>query len=111
MQEAMELICEESVEMEEDCTLGAVYESIETNLWLAEAYGQRGAEGLAVECLRAAWMEYLRFRDILFVYDGSESLGQRVMDALMKLSNESDALTGFELSVQEDLFLRALAWQ
>lgn len=107
MQEAMELICEESVEMEE-CTLGAVYESIETNLWLAEAYCQRDAEGLAVECLRAAWMEFLRFRDILCVYDGSESLGQRVMEALMKLSKESDALTGFELSVHEDLLCCAL---
>jgi hypothetical protein len=105
----MELSCEESVEMEEDCTLGAVYESIETNLWLAEAYSQRGAEGLAVECLRAAWMEYLRFRDILCVYDRSESLGRSVMDALMKLSGVSGALIGFELRVHEELFSRALA--
>jgi hypothetical protein len=109
MQEAMELNCEEIVEMEEDCTLGAVYESIETNLWLADAYFQRGAEGLAVECLRAAWMEYLRFRDILCVYDGSESLGQRVMTALMNQSKESGALIGFEMRAGDELFSRSLA--
>jgi hypothetical protein len=109
MQEAMELGCEQIVEMEEDCTLGAVYESIETNLWLAEAYLQRGAEGLSAECLRAAWMEYLRFRDILCVYDGSESLGRRVIAALMRQSQKSGALIGLEMRVSDELLRCSLA--
>jgi hypothetical protein len=42
-------------------TIGDVVESIETNLWLSEAYIAREAHGLADECLRAAFAEYWRF--------------------------------------------------
>src|SRR5690348_9086447 len=64
------------IEDVEDVTVGSVYESIETNLWLAEAYFRNGHEGLAIECLREAWMEYVRFRDVLMAYSSSGELGE-----------------------------------
>lgn len=81
----------------EDTTVGNVHESIETNMWLADAYFLRGAEGLGRECLRAAWQEYVRFNDILGVYAGSD-LGQKLRammvercdDLLRDLSPYSD---------------------
>lgn len=82
MEETLDF-ADEMLDEEEDMTVGAVCESIETNLWLADAYFLRGAEGLAVECLRTAWLEYVRFHEILNVYAGREALGERLVQALV----------------------------
>jgi hypothetical protein len=87
---------DEEMEMEEDIeetTVGSVYESIETNLWLADSYFSRGAAGLAIECLRSAWCEYVRFRDILRVYDSSsvDQLGERLVRTLVDRAGDSAA--------------------
>ncbi len=77
----------------EDSTVGSVYESIETNLWQADGYLAQGATGLATECLRAAWLEYVRFRDILVVYGGiyGEDLGGKLVRALVERAGDSAA--------------------
>ena len=77
----------------EDTTVGAVYESIETNLWQADGYFTQGATGLAIECLRSAWSEYVRFCDILRVYGGSgtEQLGSRLVRVLVERVGDSAA--------------------
>jgi|SRR5689334_7348528 hypothetical protein len=67
----------------EDTTVGDVRESIETNMWLAEAYFAQGADGLARECLRAAWLEHLRFHEILSVYAGP-SLGDKLRNLMVE---------------------------
>ena len=67
----------------EDTTVGDVHESIETNMWLADAYFAQGAEGLARECLRAAWLEYLRFNEILAAYTCSQ-LGTRLRKLMVE---------------------------
>jgi hypothetical protein len=87
---------DEAVETEEyleDTTVGSIYESIETNLWQADGYFAQGASGLAVECLRSAWSEYVRFRDILAVYDSTvvADLGQRLIRALIDRAGDSAA--------------------
>jgi hypothetical protein len=90
------MIWDEAAELDdelEETTVGSVYESIETNLWLAEGYFARGASGLAIECLRSAWCEYVRFRDILLVYDSSsvDHLGERLVRALVNRAGDSAA--------------------
>ena len=80
----------------EDTTVGDIYESIETNLWLSDGYFAEGASGLAMECLRSAWSEYVRFRDILRVYEACESgaansLGERLVRALTARAGDSAA--------------------
>ena len=65
-----------------DDTVEVVCESIETNLWLSEAYFQRGIEELAAECARSAWLEYLRFAEVLRAYLGGDALGARLISAL-----------------------------
>src|SRR5690349_7884273 len=67
----------------EDTTVGDVRESIETNMWLAEAYFAQGADGLARECLRAAWFEHLRFREVISVYCGN-SLGDKLRNMMVE---------------------------
>jgi hypothetical protein len=92
-------ICDEALELDEELeetTVGSVYESIETNLWLAEGYFSRGASGLAIECLRSAWCEYVRFRDVLCVYECSDSasvdqLGERLVRTLVNRAGDSAA--------------------
>ncbi|MCC6728552.1 MAG: hypothetical protein IT208_04360 [Chthonomonadales bacterium] len=76
---------------ENDMTIGMLHESIETNLWLADAYFLRGAAGLAVECLRDAWLEYVRFREVLRVYEGSDALGERLRVALVSRAGDAAA--------------------
>jgi hypothetical protein len=78
----------EEMETLEDTTVGCVCESIETNLWQAEAYFSRGERGIAVECLREAWMEYVRFSEILKVYDG-EALGRQLVQALVERAGDA----------------------
>lgn len=85
---------DETQDAEGETTVGAVCESIETRMWLADAYFLRGAEGLAVECLREAWLEYVRFRDILNVYTQGEALGSRLVRAL---SRAGDSLASLAL--------------
>ena len=77
----------------EDTTVGSVCESIETNLGLAEGYFAQDAAGLATECLRSAWLEYVRFRDILHVYDSSgvAALGERLVRSLVERAGDSAA--------------------
>lgn len=62
-------------------TVGNLYESIETLMWLAEAYLAQGNRALGVECLRSAWLEYTRFQDVLDVYVG-HVLGRRLVEAM-----------------------------
>jgi hypothetical protein len=83
----------------EDTTVGDIRESIETNMWLAEAYFARGAEGLARECLRAAWMEHVRFSEIIKVYAGS-GLGDKLRSLMVERCD--DLL--LELEPQESSF-------
>ena len=78
-------------EAAEETTVGDVYESIETNIWQAEGYFMQGANGLAIECLRSAWSEYIRFRDILAVYDSGPTLGERLIQALVARAGDSAA--------------------
>jgi hypothetical protein len=61
----------------DDITIGDVRESIETNLWLGEAYHAHGAQSLAVECWRAANAEWTRFEPLLIVAYGPV-LGQQI---------------------------------
>lgn len=77
----------------EETTVGSVYESIETNLWQADGYFAQGASGLAIECLRSAWSEYVRFRDIIYVYDSAAGggLGDRLVRALVGRAGASSA--------------------
>lgn len=89
----------------EDVTVGSVYESIETNLWLAEAYFRNGHEGLAIECLREAWMEYVRFRDVLMAYSGSGELGERLVRSLVEKAGDAAAT----LALGEDVSALKLA--
>src|SRR5437016_991647 len=65
-----------------DDTVEVVCESIETNLWLSEAYFQRGIEELAAECARSAWQEYQRFAEVLRAYLGGDALRDRLMAAM-----------------------------
>lgn len=67
-----------------DCTVHDVCESVETNLWLADAYRKRRAYGLARECERAACNEFRRFADILTIYAGAD-FGRRVQLAARRL--------------------------
>jgi hypothetical protein len=92
----------------DDTTVGSVYESIETNLWLAEAYFARGSEGIGVECLRGAWMEYVRFRDILWVYSGEE-LGERLVRALVTRAGDAAAALALGSDPGADRLRTALA--
>lgn len=78
----------------EDSTVGDLQESIETNLWLAEGYFLQGASGLGVECLRSAWLEYVRFRDVLGVYGGTD-LGKRLVEALVFRAGDDAAALAF----------------
>jgi hypothetical protein len=66
----------------EDTTVADVHESIETNMWLAEAYFAQGAEGLGRECLRAAWNEHVRFSEIIHVYSGA-ALGDKLREMMV----------------------------
>jgi hypothetical protein len=66
----------------EDTTVADIHESIETNMWLAEAYFAKGADGLAREGLRAAWNEHIRFREILAVYSGL-ALGDKLREMMV----------------------------
>jgi hypothetical protein len=93
---------------DEDTTVGSVYESIETNLWMAEAYFRRGSRGLGVECLRGAWMEYVRFRDILRVYAGDE-LGERLVKALVNRAGDAAAALALGNQPEADRLRRALS--
>jgi hypothetical protein len=94
----------------EDTTVGDVHESIETNMWLAEAYFVQGAEGLARECLRAAWHEYLRFNDILAVYNRSE-LGEKLRRLMLERCDDMlIELTGYpERSTPSEAYDRLAA--
>ena len=47
-----------------------ISDSIETNLWLAEAFASQGADGLASECVRAARAEWERNSRVLLLYCG-----------------------------------------
>ena len=83
----------------EDTTVGDIRESIETNMWLAEAYFARGAEGLARECLRAAWAEHVRFSRFVEVYAGA-GLGDKLRSMMVE---KCDDLL-LELEPQESPF-------
>ncbi len=72
----------ERIEETEETSVGSILDSIETNLWLSEAYFLRGAEALAVECLRSGWEEYLRFAEVLRVYSGGDSLRDTLLQRL-----------------------------
>jgi hypothetical protein len=82
---------EDILEEVEDTTVSAVYDSIETNLWQAEGYFAKGAASVAMECLRSAWQEYLRFRDVLVVYGGTEAeeLGTKLVRTLVARAGDS----------------------
>jgi hypothetical protein len=92
----------------EDKTVGSVYESIETNMWLADAYFRKGSEGLGIECLRAAWWEYVRFRDILHVYSGDE-LGRRLVNALVGRAGDAALMMAFGEGQESATLRKALA--
>ena len=51
-----------------EATVEAIEGSIETNLFLANAYASQGAAGLAAECALAASLEYTRFSAVLLRY-------------------------------------------
>ena len=89
----------EDVDEQEEGTVGVVCESIETNLWLAEGYFHRGMEGLAIECLRSAWMEYVRFSEVLRVYSGDD-LGRRLIRALV--DRAGDAALGMAIGPEPE---------
>lgn len=65
-------------------TVQDVYEAVETNLWLADAYRKQRAYGLARECARAACREYRRFAEILAIYAGAD-FGKQVRKAETRL--------------------------
>lgn len=67
----------------EDLTLGAIWESIETHLWLAEAYHLRGADSLARAEVSEAWQEYTRFEPHLREFDAG-TLADRVIKAIVE---------------------------
>jgi hypothetical protein len=92
----------------EDMTVGSVYESIETNMWLAEAYFKKGSEGLGIECLRAAWWEYVRFRDVLHVYSGDE-LGKRLVETLVDRAGDAALMMAFGEGKESASLRQALA--
>ncbi len=77
-----------------ETTVGAVCESIETNLWLARGYERRGLAGLAADCLRSAWHEYVRFSDVLRVYTGSDALRDRLVADMVR--HGAPALAGLD---------------
>ena len=79
-----------------ESTVGAVCESIETNLWLAQGYARRDLAGLASDCLRSAWHEYIRFGDVLTAYTGSQTLRDRLVAAMALHGNGT--LAGLEQS-------------
>lgn len=66
-----------------DTTVPDLRETIETNMWLAEAYDRNGSAELRDECLRAAWKEYTRFQGIIEVYAGAD-LGNRLREMMVK---------------------------
>lgn len=94
----------------EDTTVSAVIDSIETNLWQAEGYFRSGSEGVGVECLRAAWLEYVRFRDVLKVYLGAEadSLGDRLVSALVSKAGDAAATLALGADTESERIRRAL---
>jgi len=100
---------DETPEESGETTVSAVCESIETRLWLADAYFLRGAEGLAIECLREAWLEYVRFRDVLNVYAGSDDLGGRLVRALVSRAGESVGSLALGAEVEAETLHQALA--
>lgn len=62
-------------------TVGAIYETIETELERAEACFRRGAKESGAHYLREAWAIYTRFADILSVYAGpDDDLRERLME-------------------------------
>src|SRR2546421_11943846 len=78
----------DTVTYEDDC-VAALHDSIETNIWQAEAYARHGEPGIARECLRSAWNEFMRFADVLRAYESSNHLRDRLMDALVRSGDAS----------------------
>jgi hypothetical protein len=87
--------------------VSALHDSIETNLWQAEAYARHGEHGVARECLRTAWNEYMRFADVLQAYTGGKSLRDRLVEALVRSGDAS--LAGMALCDQTALWELAAA--
>lgn len=65
----------------EDTTIVDIHQTIETNLWLGDAYTAQGAPGLAAECYRAAQAEWTRFEPLLLIYAGP-TFAARVKNAV-----------------------------
>ncbi len=61
----------------DDTSVSDLVESINTNLYLAEAYRAQFAHGLAAECLRAALAEWTRYAPLVTIYAGP-ALGTRL---------------------------------
>lgn len=75
----------------DDLTISTVTESIETNLLMAEQYHASMSPGVAAECTRAAWQEYIRYRDVLLTYIGAgecESLCCKIVQVLVREARE-----------------------
>ncbi len=84
-----------------ETTVGVVCESVETNLWLARGYERRGLVGLAADCLRSAWHEYVRFGDVLRVYTGSDALRDRLIAELVR--HGAPELAGLDAILEPEL--------
>lgn len=65
-------------------------ESIETNIWLAEAYDNIDANGLARECARSAWEEI-----VLFAIE-DESLLSRLAGVITSCARKPKVLNATE---------------
>lgn len=68
-------------------TIGDVQESIEQKMFLAGLYEAQGATSLANEQLRGAWIEWLRYGDILRVY-GDKQIGEQLTAMVTKHAPE-----------------------
>ena len=66
-------------------TVGSTWENMEEGLRASERLERAGSVAAARDRRLAIWNEYVRMSDLLQVYTGSKSLGDRLIEALARV--------------------------
>ncbi len=73
----------------ESVLIDVLSDSIAARLRLSDGYARDGQEGLALECLRSAWSQYVRFADAFRGSQAALPLANRLIEALVLSGDES----------------------
>lgn len=90
---------------DDDMTIAAVCESIETNCWQAESYRRSGSLELARACVETASAEYMRHRDAMITnlgYQETLKLSLLIQSTIQKMDAPAFAETARSAHYTDD---------